>query len=372
MSKTLEEEIALATKKQQRFAKKYVSSRLKGDRVLWEWDPFKKAKDYYPRTRKIYAATNKLTGEKVFIDPNTGQSIAIKTFDRTQANKAVDPVIVEKQLTAPAHISPSTRHKVTTNEISKTKQPSKPRIDQKTRWLRQYKKARIVSDVDLSKIDIDKMSARQIYEYNKHSHKRSVFLKGEESKLQAAIRGTKENNFTAISQYGPVKVNSRIYRRMLRAEDRRPPLQPKPLTGKSLFKSDLKMVWNAALTAGEIFKKVKGSAVAQSKKMWSSKWGRRGIKGVGGIVAFNLISGGLSKLLSPQRAIPDEYERGYDLISETFTDFGSPIKLQKAAAKVLRPYHSSQRTALNTTVESVINHNYALASSKRAIGHTRY
>lgn len=71
-------------------------------------------------------------------------------------------------------------------------------------------------------------------------------------------------------------------------------------------------------------------------------------------------------------SIPKEYERGYDLINEQFSDFGSPVKLAKTASKVLTPYHSSMRRAVRTTIRTMTDRNIALKSHKNAIGHSRY
>ena len=111
------------------------------------------------------------------------------------------------------------------------------------------------------------------------------------------------------------------------------------------------------------------------KSLLANPWTRK-VAGIGAtVVAFNMASSVISKLLNgghDNRAIPDEYERGYDIISDSITDFGSPLHLAKAAQKVIMPYYSTVRKATYSTVSSVINSNAALSLSKNAIKHTRY
>lgn len=92
------------------------------------------------------------------------------------------------------------------------------------------------------------------------------------------------------------------------------------------------------------------------------------------VTAFNMAASTINRFLGGHnnRALPDEYERGYDIITESITDFGSPLNLSKAAQKIITPYYSTVRKATYTTVNSVINSNAALALSKNAINHTRY
>lgn len=105
-----------------------------------------------------------------------------------------------------------------------------------------------------------------------------------------------------------------------------------------------------------------------------SPWGKKAI-GIGlSIAFFNVASSTIHKVFhrNDSKAIPDEYERGYDVIKESMTDFGSPLNLSKAAQKVIMPYYSTVRKATKTNVFSVINSNQALASSRSPIRHTRY
>lgn len=146
-------------------------------------------------------------------------------------------------------------------------------------------------------------------------------------------------------------------------------LDKSTMSGRQKLKQD---VGNLYATSRNLFEMYKPKVTLKAQELWSNKWFRRGAKGVGGVLAFNLLAGGIRRLVTPNRPIPEQYDRGYDVLKEYMTDFGSPLHLAKAAQKSLRQYHSTTRRALNTTVESVISKNYALASSRNAIGHTRY
>jgi len=90
-----------------------------------------------------------------------------------------------------------------------------------------------------------------------------------------------------------------------------------------------------------------------------------------GTLAFMGVYNQIKKTVYNDKAIPDEYERGYDIIKENLTDFGSPVKLLKTVSKVIAPYHSSIRNNIITNTAAVINSNKSLLSYKRAIGHHR-
>lgn len=113
----------------------------------------------------------------------------------------------------------------------------------------------------------------------------------------------------------------------------------------------------------------------QGKLKWkNSTWTTRALQIGLSIAAWNL---GTSAFQSTTRAfskpaIPKEYERGYDIIQENLTDFGSPVRLDKASAKGIAPYYSTVRKARMTTVDSTIRKNIAFLQHKNAIGHTRY
>lgn len=105
------------------------------------------------------------------------------------------------------------------------------------------------------------------------------------------------------------------------------------------------------------------------------KWWKKGAILGAAVISWNFLSSSWNRL-QPQenKAIPDYYDRRYDIIKEQMTDFGSPIpiKLFKTASKVIMPYTSSGRRALKTTTGAVRAENIALFNSRHAIGHTRY
>jgi len=105
-------------------------------------------------------------------------------------------------------------------------------------------------------------------------------------------------------------------------------------------------------------------------KLSQHKWFRKSIYGVSILVGLSM----LEKMVSydPKPAIPKHYERGYDLMNETMTDFGSPVKLIKTASKTITPYFSSGRKCLVTNTKAITNRNLSLALSNKAIGHTGY
>jgi len=141
------------------------------------------------------------------------------------------------------------------------------------------------------------------------------------------------------------------------------------LVGPAKLKAD---ITNLTSSAYQTFEQYKERIAPKLTTMAQNKWVKRGIKGAIGIVATNLVLGGIQRLFKPKPAIPSEYERGYDIINEYMTDFGSPLKLSKAAHKTMRPYRSSTRSSFVTSTNSVINNNIALTASKNAIRHTEY
>lgn len=105
-------------------------------------------------------------------------------------------------------------------------------------------------------------------------------------------------------------------------------------------------------------------------KIAGSKWGKLGIKASLVMFTGSFLYGALRP--KEQSKIPKNYERGYSLMNETLTDFGSPVKLDKAAHKVIVPYYSSIRNNVTTSTAAITNNNIALAMNKKAIGHTKY
>lgn len=103
-----------------------------------------------------------------------------------------------------------------------------------------------------------------------------------------------------------------------------------------------------------------------------TKIGKGGLILSAGIVGWNLLSRHFSGPGPAQPAIPRKWDRGYDIIQEHMTDFGSPVKLHKAANKIITPYKSSVRRATYTTTGAILNDNVALSNSHNAINHHRY
>lgn len=136
----------------------------------------------------------------------------------------------------------------------------------------------------------------------------------------------------------------------------------------------------AVTTAGpKVNKKIMPSKVKnfieKGQMAWKgASWKTRGIQIGLSILAWNMAMGAAGRLAGALNgpAIPREYDRGYDLIQERLTDFGSPVKLSKAAGKTLRPYVSSVRRGTMTTVDATIRKNIALSQYRNAIGHGRY
>lgn len=139
----------------------------------------------------------------------------------------------------------------------------------------------------------------------------------------------------------------------------------KPIAASAFTKAkhEFKSIWDDIPQSGkkiyDFFKK--------------NPWGKRiGYIGLG-VVGLNLATGMFNNIFRRNgAAIPDQYERGYDTINESLTDFGSPVKLAKAAQKIINPYYSTVRKATVTTIKTVQDSNIALLLNKNAIRHTRY
>lgn len=107
-------------------------------------------------------------------------------------------------------------------------------------------------------------------------------------------------------------------------------------------------------------------------KFAKTKIGKGGLAVAGGLVAWNLAQNIIKKVADPQPVIPRNYSRGYDILTENLTDFGSPVKLAKAANKIITPYKSAVRRGTYTTTKSVRNKNLSLALHDNAINHHHY
>lgn len=111
-------------------------------------------------------------------------------------------------------------------------------------------------------------------------------------------------------------------------------------------------------------------AGATLSKMANNKWLRRGV------VSFATMFA-MSKVMSiaqgfDRRAIPEHYDRGYDIIAENMTDFGSPVNLWKTVAKTITPYKSSMRRGFRTSTRQIIESNPALDMAANAIKHHQF
>lgn len=119
-------------------------------------------------------------------------------------------------------------------------------------------------------------------------------------------------------------------------------------------------------------KLIEGSGAGKLlSKISKNKWAKRSMWAAGGLIALNMLESAMTGF-KPSPAIPKHYEKGYDVMRQSMTEFGSPVKLSKAAAKVIMPYCSTVRKATKTNVKTVIDKNFALFSSKNAIRHTGY
>lgn len=155
-------------------------------------------------------------------------------------------------------------------------------------------------------------------------------------------------------------------------------------TQYNLSKATIKKVWNkegreALLSNMDVShatkhakKLMEGNIVGQKiLKASHNKWFRKSVYGVAISVGAILLERTVNRF-NPQPVIPKNYERGYDIMNETMTDFGSPVKLDKTSSKTITPYHSSIRKGTVTNTNTITNSNLSLALSKQAIGHTRY
>jgi len=102
------------------------------------------------------------------------------------------------------------------------------------------------------------------------------------------------------------------------------------------------------------------------------RWARYGGVAALGIIGFNWARTKFLHSINPNPDIPAEYERGYDVIKDSNTDFGSPVNLLKTASKIITPYYSTVRRARIKTVASIINSHPALFASNHAIRHNVY
>lgn len=127
-----------------------------------------------------------------------------------------------------------------------------------------------------------------------------------------------------------------------------------------------KSEWNLRLAWRHLEGKTRGLA--------AKGWVGTGIKWGASVLAFSFAMSTLQRTVGrfTGPVIPEHYERGYDIIDQNFTDFGSPVKVAKAAHKVIAPYASTVRNAKYTTVASTMRKNIALTQARTAIEHWKY
>ena len=117
---------------------------------------------------------------------------------------------------------------------------------------------------------------------------------------------------------------------------------------------------------------LEGSAAGRKALQVSQhKWFKKSMVGVG-VTLGVMMAEKIANSFTAEPAIPASDKHGYDVMTETMTDFGSPIKLLKTASKTITPYYSSVRKGLVTTTSTITDQNMALFLNKKAIGHTRY
>lgn len=117
---------------------------------------------------------------------------------------------------------------------------------------------------------------------------------------------------------------------------------------------------------------IKGTKASKTlHKLAGSRTVRRGAIGLGLMFAASKVYSSITSLSNPT-VIPEHYDRAYDLINDTLTDFGSPVKLWKTASKTITPYKSSVRRGIRTSVRQELEGNIALKLADNAIGHMKY
>ena len=295
---------------------------------------------------------------------------------------SVDPVKVEQQVTPPPPPTADVQHKIVTQKIQKPKQSDPGRMDSKTIRKKDKRRARAHKDVNLNNITINsetikgqeqkqarvekiKKRLAKRKKYRPYDHKTPHQIKKERVRSGKTFGPSVSPRVQASKE--AIRIET-IKQEAIDVEKARKEYIKNP---RRRFSEDAKGFWEDVKATGKRFNE-KTQFVPKAKKLLQNRWFRRGLWAVGSTIAFNLVRDRVARALEPPRAIPEEYERGYDNIKQTLTDFGSPVKLAKAAQKVMVPYYSTVRSGLRTNINTVINHNYALASSKHAIRHMQY
>ncbi len=312
------------------------------------------------------------------INPETGLREEFVTSRITATPKAVNPDKVQVQLEEPHLEDTKVRHKVETLKQQDVKQQPAQRMDQRTRRKAAARKARAVKDTNLDAIQLKTNTAQDRKENARHSETLSKQDKVvQEAKANADVQSepisATEKAYKEQAEKikdkpkGRVGIKNSRARRRIRARQ----LGPFKGGGWKLFEKDVAgMYKRSSRFMNRLAKESKVGEIAA--KIFKQGWARKTIAGLGITLAVNLGLGAVKRAFPQPRVIPEDYERGYDVMSEYLTDFGSPLNLAKAAHKVLRPYYSSVRSSLRTNVNTIINNNVALKAHKYAIGHTRY
>lgn len=312
-----------------------------------------------------------------------------KTYIRPVSTRnSVDPERVEKATSRPRPPTPSNQHTITTQENNRLRKPDQDR-SQKTQRKTAQRSARAIKDPNVS-LNMEtirnrrkriarraEISARNQYRWNQSAERRNLYFKELKARLSKSPKRLEYYEAAHIRRWEARKARLETLRPVIPgltgvlekvASKKRRDEIVKPTR---VFSDDIRTVWENLKSTGKRFN-LESPFMIKAKSYLGKKWVRRGLIGVGAVIGFNLVRDRIARAFAPSRAIPEEYERGYDNIDEQLTDFGSPLNLAKAAHKVIVPYYSTVRSSLRTNVNTVLNHNLALRLSRNAIGHTRY
>jgi hypothetical protein len=160
----------------------------------------------------------------------------------------------------------------------------------------------------------------------------------------------------------------------------KPDIKPQGNIGQNAIRHEIKQNAKSALSknvdvlsvSGKNSAKLSGGTKAGNilKNLAGNRWLRRGAIGLGIMFALSKVRNMINPAPSP--SLPNRYDNTYDMIKESTTDFGSPLKLWKTASKVLIPYKSSVRKCVRTTVRQELESNLSLKLAANAIKHTYY
>lgn len=302
-------------------------------------------------------------------------------WNARREKRGINPDKVQEQIEKPKLEDTKTRHKVEKlKQESTTQQPAK-RMDQKTRRKASARKARPVNEVNTDKLTpkTNDQKARKQHSPTAEKLARQEKVRTDSAKVAkkapsegSATNKSAEEVFSKTKDKPKGRVGDKVKTASKNIKSsQRDKLGPGKGGGWKLFEKDVKGMYRRS--SRFLSKLSKESQVGKfAANLFKQKWARKTAGSLAVTLAINLAMGAIRRSIAPQPAIPDEYERGYDLISEYTSDFGSPLKLARTAHKSMRPYYSSVRSSLKTNVNTVIGNNVALKAHKQAIGHTRY